>query len=153
MHILTIDFETYYDQEFSLSKLTTEEYIRGDEFEVIGVSVQVNDGEPKWFSGTRSETKKFLEGYDFPSHLALAHNAMFDAAILSWHFGICPRGWLDTLSMARAVHGTEVGGSLAALAQHYAIGVKGEEVIAAKGLRRCPDVRLIQAPVRRVPEV
>jgi DNA polymerase len=136
MHILTIDFETYYDQEFSLSKLTTEEYIRGDEFEVIGVSVQVDDGEPKWFSGTRSETKKFLEGYDFPSHLALAHNAMFDAAILSWHFGICPRGWLDTLSMARAVHGTEVGGSLAALAQHYAIGVKGEEVIAAKGLRR-----------------
>ena len=136
MNILTIDFETFYDSEFSLTKLTTEEYIRDERFEVIGVSVQVNDGEPKWFTGTRSEIKQFLEGYDFPSHLALAHNAMFDAAILGWHFGICPRGWLDTLSMARAVHGTEVGGSLATLAQHYAIGVKGEEVIAAKGLRR-----------------
>lgn len=136
MKILTIDFETYYDQEFSLTKLTTEEYIRGEQFEVIGVAVQVDDGEPKWFSGTRSQIKQFLETYDFPNNLALAHNAMFDAAILSWHFGICPRGWLDTLSIARAVHSTEVGGSLATLASHYGIGVKGEEVVAAKGLRR-----------------
>ena len=136
MNILTIDFETYYDQDFSLSKITTEEYVRGEQFEVIGVSVQVNDGEPKWFSGTRKETKAFLDSYDFPNHLALAHNAVFDAAILNWHFGICPRGWLDTLSMARAVHGTEVGGSLKVLAEHYAIGVKGEEVLNAKGLRR-----------------
>jgi DNA polymerase I-like protein with 3'-5' exonuclease and polymerase domains len=136
MKILTIDFETYYDQEYSLTKLTTEEYIRGDQFEVIGVAVQEDDGEPKWFSGTRSQIKQFLETYDFPNNLALAHNAMFDAAILSWHFGICPRGWLDTLSIARAVHSTEVGGSLATLASHYGIGVKGEEVVAAKGLRR-----------------
>jgi DNA polymerase len=136
MKILTIDFETYYDQEFSLTKLTTEEYIRGDDFEVIGVSVQVDDEEPKWFSGTRNETKQFLKSYDFPNNLALAHNAMFDAAILSWHFDICPRGWLDTLSIARAVHGTEVGGSLATLATHYGIGAKGDEVVAAKGLRR-----------------
>lgn len=136
MKILTIDFETYYDQEFSLTKLTTEEYIRGDDFEVIGVAVQQDDGEPTWFSGTRNEIRQFLQTYDFPNNLALAHNAMFDAAILSWHFGICPRGWLDTLSIARALHSTEVGGSLATLATHYGIGVKGDEVVAAKGLRR-----------------
>ena len=52
MNILTIDFETYYSQTYSLSKMTTEEYIRGDEFEVIGVSVQVDCNEPQWFSGT-----------------------------------------------------------------------------------------------------
>ena len=33
MKILTIDFETYYDREYSLSKLTTEEYVRDDRFE------------------------------------------------------------------------------------------------------------------------
>ena len=54
--ILTIDFETYYSQEFSLTKMTTEEYIRADEFEVIGVSVQVDDAEPVWFSGAMSDT-------------------------------------------------------------------------------------------------
>ena len=136
MNILTIDFETFYDQDFSLTKLTTEEYIRSDEFEVIGVSVQTGDSEPQWFSGTFEQTKAFLKSFDFPNNLALAHNAMFDAAILSWHFGICPKGWLDTLSMARALHGTEVGGSLDVLAKHYGLGVKGNEVINAKGKRR-----------------
>jgi DNA polymerase len=61
---------------------------------------------------------------------------MFDAAILTWRFGIKPRGWLDTLSMARALHTIEVGGSLAALAQHYELGKKGTEVVLALGKRR-----------------
>ena len=136
MKIITLDFETYYSREFSLTKLTTEEYVRSPEFEVIGVSVQVGDDEPVWFSGTRKETKEFLQTFDFGNNLALAHNAMFDAAILNWHFDIRPKGWLDTLSMARALHGTEVGGSLAVLAKHYGLGVKGDEVINAMGKRR-----------------
>ena len=45
---LTIDFETYYDKKtYSLSKQTTEAYIRSPEFEVIGVSVQFNDEKPE----------------------------------------------------------------------------------------------------------
>jgi len=134
--ILTIDFETYYDAQFSLSKLTTEEYVRGEEFEVIGVAVQINDGEPQWFSGTHEEIKLFLGQFDFEQNIAVAHNAAFDAAILRWHFGISPRKWIDTLSMARALHGTEVSGSLAALAVQYSLGVKGEEVIHTKGKHR-----------------
>ena len=38
--LLYIDFETYYSREFSLSKMTTEEYIRSPQFEVIGVAVK-----------------------------------------------------------------------------------------------------------------
>lgn len=133
MNILTIDFETAYDREFSLSKMTTEEYIRDSRFEVIGVAVQVNDRRPKWFSGTRKETKAWLDQFDFPNNLALAHNAVFDAAILNWHLGITAKGWIDTLSMARAIHGTEVSGSLKVLAEHYEVGVKGEEVLNALG--------------------
>ena len=70
----------------------------------------------------------FLNKYDWKNSLALAHNAPFDGAILNWQYGITPKGWLDTLSMGRALHGTQVGGSLAVLAQHYGIGVKGEQV-------------------------
>ena len=136
MRILTLDFETFYSQTYSLSKLTTEEYVRGDEFEVVGVAVQVDDAEPVWCTGDDETILKFLKGFDFESNLALAHNAMFDAAILTWHYGIKPKGWLDTLSMARAVHGTEVGGSLKALTEHYQLGAKGTEVNDAKGLRR-----------------
>lgn len=53
MNLISLDFETYYDRDFSLSKMTTEEYIRDDRFEVIGVGVKVNDGETQWFTGVR----------------------------------------------------------------------------------------------------
>jgi DNA polymerase len=58
---------------------------------------------------------------------------MFDASILTWRFGIKPMAWLDTLSMARAVHGTEVGNSLAKLVEYYELGKKGTEVLNALG--------------------
>jgi DNA polymerase I-like protein with 3'-5' exonuclease and polymerase domains len=134
--IITVDMETYYDKEFSLSKITTEEYVRDDRFEVIGVGIKVNDDETTWFSGTKEETKKHLRTYDWSSALVLAHNTAFDGAILSWHFGITPKGWLDTLCMARAIHGVDAGGSLKALAQRYGIGEKGDEVLNALGKRR-----------------
>ena len=136
MNILTIDFETYYSQEYGLKKLTTEEYIRDKRFEVIGVAVQFNASEPVWFSGTHAELHQFLTLFDWEHSLALAHNAPFDGAILNWVFGIKPKGWLDTLSMGRALHGTEVGGSLAVLASHYELGAKGTEVVNALGFRR-----------------
>ena len=136
MQVLTIDFETYYDTSYSLSKITTEEYVRDDLFEAIGVAVQVNDGEPLWFSGPHAATKKFLDQFDWEDSVAVAHNAPFDMAILNWHFGIRPKRIADTLSMARALHGTEVGMSLKALAEFYDLGEKGTEVLNALGKRR-----------------
>jgi DNA polymerase len=136
MNILTIDFETYYSREFSLTKVTTEEYIRSPQFEAIGVAVQVDDGEPEWFSGDGEAMYQFLKKFDWANSLALAHNAPFDGAILKWVYGLSPKGWLDTLSMGRALHGTQVGGSLKVLASYYNIGEKGTEVGDALGLRR-----------------
>ena len=136
MKLITLDFETYYDQDYSLTKATTEEYVRSGLFEVIGVSVQVEDGEPIWFTGTMRETKNWLQQFSWGDSMLAAHNAMFDATILSWQFNIHPRAIADTLSMARAKHGIEVGGSLAKLAEFYQIGTKGTEVINAKGKRR-----------------
>jgi DNA polymerase I-like protein with 3'-5' exonuclease and polymerase domains len=136
MNIITLDFETYYDKLFSLSKMTTEEYIRSPEFETIGVAVKENEDETRWFSGSHDEIAEFLGGYDWASSALLAHNAMFDAAILNWRFGIKPRAVLDTLSMARALHGSEVGNSLAKLSLYYELGEKGTEVVDALGKRR-----------------
>jgi DNA polymerase len=136
MNILTIDFETFYSREFSLTKVTTEEYIRSPEFETIGVAVQINDGEPEWFSGDGEAMHQFLTRFDWGNSLALAHNAPFDGAILKWVYGLSPKGWLDTLSMGRALHGTQVGGSLKVLASYYNIGEKGTEVGDALGLHR-----------------
>ena len=136
MNILTIDFETYYDPAYSLSKITTEEYIRDPQFEVIGVAVKVGTDDAQWFSGTKAATKKWLDQFDWDDAIALAHNAVFDMAILNWHFDIRPKRIADTLSMARALHGNETGVSLKALAEFYDIGEKGTEVLNALGKRR-----------------
>lgn len=134
--IITVDFETYYDKVFSLSKMTTEEYVRHDDFEVIGVGVKVDEEETQWFSGTKEEVKSWFRQFGWKESLVLAHNTAFDGAILSWLFGIRPKGWLDTLCMARAVHGVDAGGSLKALAERYSLGQKGTEVLNALGKRR-----------------
>jgi len=136
MHLIVVDFETYYDKEFSLSKMTTEEYIRDDRFEVIGIGIKLDNNETQWASGTQEEINEFLQGFPWAKSMVVAHNAMFDAAILSWRFGISPRVWADTLCIGRALHGVQVGGSLASLAQRYKIGEKGNEVVSALGKRR-----------------
>ena len=137
MDLITIDFETYYDRDFSLTKLTTEEYVRSDRFEVIGVSVKVNNNGTEWASGTHEQLKEWLQdSFDWSDSLVLAHNTLFDGAILNWRFGVSPRVWLDTLCMGRALHGVEVGGSLKAMADRYGLGEKGTEVLNALGKRR-----------------
>lgn len=134
--IITFDAETFYDKDYSLSKISTEAYVNDPRFEMIGVGVKVNDGETTTFSGTKKETAAFLAQYDWENSYLLAHNTLFDATILAYRFDIYPKLLLDTLSMARAIHGTEVGGSLAKLAAHYEVGEKGTEVMNALGKRR-----------------
>lgn len=134
MDVITIDFETYYDKEYSLKKMTTEAYIRNPLFQIIGVGVKINDGPTDWYSGNHHA--KFLSSIDYSKCAILCHNAAFDGAILSWRCGIKPKFWLDTLSMARPLHSVTVGGSLAALATYYGLGKKGDEIIHAEGKRR-----------------
>jgi len=136
MDLITIDYETYYDKEYSLSKMTTEEYIRDPRFQVIGVGVKVNNRETEWASGTHKEIKGYLQTFDWREAMLLAHNTMFDGAISSWCFDIRPRAYTDTLCISRAVNGVEDSSSLKALAAKYGVGVKGTEVIHAIGKRQ-----------------
>jgi DNA polymerase I-like protein with 3'-5' exonuclease and polymerase domains len=136
MDLITLDFETYYDQEYSLKKITTEAYVRDPRFEVIGVGVKLNNEPTEWASGTHEQIKEYLKGFPWEKAMLLCHNTMFDGAVLSWRFDIRPRVYTDTLCIARALHGTEAGGSLAALSTRYGVGVKGTEVLNALGKRR-----------------
>ena len=137
MNLITLDFESYYDgkKRLGFKTQTTEEYVRDSRFEVIGVGVKVNDGPETWFSGSAKEISEHLNSYDWAGSALLCHNTLFDGCILSWRFGIKPAYLLDTLSMARAIHGVEAGGSLAKLAERYNLGKKGDEVVAAEGKR------------------
>ena len=136
MSLITIDFETYYGKDYGLRKLTTEEYVRDGRFEIIGAAVAVDDGGPVWHTGGHeSVIMQLINTYDWNNAFVLAHNTAFDGFIMSQHLNVRPLGWFDTLSMARALHGVDVGGSLAALAIRYGLGQKGTEVHDALGRR------------------
>lgn len=133
---IVLDFETFYDKDFSLSKITTEKYIRDPQFETIGFGYKINDGRSEWVTGPDHEIKDALHSLDIPNSHLICHNMAFDGAILAWRYGITPKYYFDTLSMARPITGQTVGGSLAALAKKFMLGEKGKEVVNALGMRR-----------------
>lgn len=136
MSLITLDFETFYSKDYSLSKLTTEAYIRSAPFQVIGFGYRIDDGEAHWVTGDDDRIHMALQALDLPNHKLLCHNTAFDAAILSFRYGIHAKFMYDTLSMARPIGALTKGGSLAALAQKFCLGEKGTEVVNALGKRR-----------------
>ena len=133
--ILTIDFETRWDKkDYTLSKMTTEEYIRDERFKAFGVCVhEYGSGDSiEWFSGP--EIPELVSSIDWGRTAVLAHNAQFDVSILDWVYGARPCFIFDTLSMARALRGVEVGNSLAKLAQDFGLPPKGQAVHSTDGL-------------------
>ena len=136
MSLITLDFETYYAKGLGFRTQTTEEYVRDRRFEVIGVGVKIDDTPSVWVTGTHDEIGKYLSTLPWDTSAVLCHNMLFDGCVLSWHFKVVPSFMLDTLCMARAIHGVDAGGSLKALATRYEIGMKGDEVLAAEGKKR-----------------
>jgi len=128
--IITIDFETYWDTKegYTLSKMTTEEYIRHEKFKPFGACVhEYGSAKPfQWFGD--AELREYLDGVDWRRTAVLAHNAQFDVSIMEWIYGVHPAFIFDTLSMARALRGVEVGNSLAKLAEAFGLPEKGKAV-------------------------
>jgi DNA polymerase len=133
MNRVVLDFETYYDRDYSLTKLTTEEYIRDERFEAIGVAIKINDEPAQWYPQMHIE--KGLRTVDWENSLVIGQNMMFDAAILAWRFNRKARAWGDTLGMSRALFPHDKAHGLAAQAKRHSIGMKGDEVINALGKR------------------
>lgn len=136
MRTFVIDFETYYDQDYSLSKMNTEAYIRDPRFEALMVGVR-ELGTDFHTVMEEPEFRSWERTVDWSDAAICAHHTHFDGAILAWKYGIRPRLWLCTLSMARAVVGGYVKSfSLAALAEHFGLSAKGTFIVKTKGRRR-----------------
>jgi DNA polymerase len=97
--IITLDFETLWSDDYTLSKMTTESYIRDSRFKAHGVAIKFDDGPTTWFLPAILEVPRVRAALE--QSAVLCHHAQFDGLILSYHFGIRPALWLDTLSMAR----------------------------------------------------
>lgn len=130
MNLITLDFETTYGPDYTLSKMTTEDYVRDPRFEVILLSVQVNKGMPQWFSGTMKQTKEWLQQFDISNNAVLGHHMAFDGLILAHHFDLIPKMYFDTRLMAQAKYKPYTGSaSLKACMLYAGLGMeKGDEV-------------------------
>jgi len=133
--ILVIDFETRWDsKEYTLSKMTTEEYVRDPRFKAFGLCfTELDSGvPPMWVK--HDDLQEWVDSIDWSKTAVLAHNAQFDISILSWVYGAKPCFIFDSLSMARALRGVEAGNSLMKLAEIYGLPPKGNAVYSTNGL-------------------
>lgn len=133
-----LDFETYWSDTYSLSRMSTTDYILSPLFQTIGVSIKRGDGPIIWYPGHPGVVEKAFAEIDWANAALLSHNTGFDGAILKWRFGIEPKMYLDTLCMARAVtHAKLQSSSLAAVAAGLKppLPPKGDEVLKVKGKR------------------
>ena len=133
--IIVLDFETAWCKKtYTLSKMTTEEYVRDERFLAWGLCWKIvgAEGVPEWVSG--EEIQGWANAIDWSTTAVLAHNAQFDVTILSWRYGVQPCFIFDTLSMARALRGVEVGNSLAKLAAEFGLPPKGNAVYSTDGM-------------------
>lgn len=119
MNIVTLDFETYFDKDYSLTKLSTEEYVRDPRFEIHGCAIRWPSGELEW----RRDLYR-VEGATIERSALLCHHTHFDGLVLAHHYGVRPAAYLDTLSMARLLLGNHVGHSLDAVRQQLGLPVK-----------------------------
>ena len=129
---IVLDYETYYDQEYSLRKMTPVEYILDPRFEVICCAVKVGDDKPFWL--TEKELHVYLAGLP-EKVIVISHNALFDMCILAWKFDYIPAMMIDTLGMSRAWLGAKLRSlSLDSVARHLGLGIKGGTVHKVMGM-------------------
>lgn len=106
MQLIGVDYETFWSQDYTLSKLTTQEYVQHPDFRAHGASIKV-DRQPAFWVG-HNDLPSYFASVDWSRTAVLAHNCMFDGAILNWHYGVNPARWVDTLGMSRAVLGSKI---------------------------------------------
>ena len=142
--ILAIDFETYYDSEYTLKKLATSAYVRDQRFKAYGASVRlITPGAPSETDWVRAdELPEFLGSIDWSVTAQLSHHTAFDGLIMSHHYGVIPSYYLDTMSMARGLHDHSIGAGLDEVAVYY--GQKGKTRGALESIMGVRDLSLEQ---------
>ena len=124
MQLVIADFETYWSQTHSLTKMSPIEYVLHLETEIISLAIKYGEEQTQVIFG-EDLIRDHLEAQDWSDVMLVAHNmSAFDAMIFAWRFKIQPKAWGCTLAMARPIHSKTTGNSLAKLVAHYKLGVK-----------------------------
>lgn len=136
MQKIYLDFETFYDVDYTLTKMSTAQYVNDEQFKVWGVGIKVEDGETEWYS--EDETPAILQQIDWGNTALVCHNTLFDAYILTQHFGYKPSYYYDTAAMSRGLYPNMSAKLKDCVSREFPKDKsmrKGEELITAKGIR------------------
>lgn len=97
---LVLDFESYWDKEYTLTKMSTIEYITDDRFECMGLGVwSLNSDEQEFIKP--SDVKTILRTYNWDRWTVVMQNAKFDATILRHHYNIVPKYIIDVKDLSK----------------------------------------------------
>ena len=136
-NIITLDFETAWATDYSLTKTSTSEYVRSPRFKAHMVGIRRGLDPAVWYP--EEDLTRVLGSINWEECYLLCHNTAFDGFILSHHYGIVPKGYLDTLSMSRALYGAGYSHRLEDLGQRLGLGGKNKSgVDPIKGLWELP---------------
>ena len=136
MQKIYLDFETYYDVQLSLTKMSTVQYVNHPDFKVWGVGIKVDEGETEWYN--EEETPEILSQIDWNDCSLICHNTLFDAYILTQYFGHNPAFYYDTASMSRGLYPNMSARLKDCATRQFPNDVsmrKGDELVNAKGVR------------------
>lgn len=121
---IVLDFETYYDKEYSLTSMSAWEYIADERFEVLGLGF--------WDSGVsdcgyleQPNVRKYIESQDWDNVTAVVQNAQFDPLIMKLKYGVIPKYIIDIKHLA-AHCDSRMSHRLKDLAERFGLQAKGD---------------------------
>lgn len=146
MRLLTIDFETYWDAQHTLSRMSPTEYIMHPLTEIQSAAIKEGAGPTRVLFGF-DDIKHYLDCIDWEDTMVLGHNMSgFDSMILAWRFGINPKMYACTAAMARSKYsktGCNVDGK-------YLTGVSLKKMAAELGVGQKLDLEATNTKGKRL---
>lgn len=132
MRFVVLDFETFFSDEYTLKKLSTEAYIRDPRFEAHGAAIKWSkDHAARWYD--QRELAFVLKQEDWSDVCLIHHHAHFDGLILGHHYDVHPKLFACTLSMARLLLGNHISVSLDSVRNHFGLPAKTTPYHAFRG--------------------
>ena len=125
---LILDLETYYDRDYSLSKLNYFEYIYDTRFKIHGIALRHPDGRTEFRTDVAEAVAELQATYGkaLEKVCVVCHNSVFDLFILKAKFGVVPENIIDTMLCSRLLHNPQQSASLRELAKRYKLTDKGD---------------------------
>ena len=144
---LYIDFETFFSEDYSLTKkdMTYLKFIKHQFFKIQSAAVRIGNGKTHYFR-TAEEIRDYIEEalIENPDLVLVAQQAFFDGGIVRYHFGLEFKYCIDLPSLSRAVWPNAMFHNLNAIGERLYPGdnskQKSDDIAFTKGVYNWSDV-------------